>query len=223
MHPLFTQTAVMKSSRILLFVFVLLITISWFPKTAFWRKTKALYLPKKEVAFKTLPATNVKLEKKAADARNFIARKGFNSSICFFIDMSLPSGKNRFFIYDLKKDSVKNTGLVTHGNCMEYWLAEQRYSNEVGSGCTSLGKYKIGNPYSGKFGYAYKLYGLDTSNSNAYERAVVLHSHECVPESEVADNICQSNGCPTVSPGFLQQLKTIINTSKKPVLLWIYE
>ena len=39
----------------------------------------------------------------------------------------------------------------------------------------------------------------------------------------VKDEICQSDGCPTVSPGLLQYLKPIINASKKPVLLWIYE
>jgi hypothetical protein len=86
-----------------------------------------------------------------------------------------------------------------------------------------LGKYSIGYNYTGKFGYSYKLTGLDSSNNNAFERTVVLHSHSCVPETEVAGEICQSNGCPMVSPGFLEKLKKIINTSKKPVMLWIYE
>ena len=43
------------------------------------------------------------------------------------------------------------------------------------------------------------------------------------PEDETPDEICQSNGCPTVSPGMLTELKKIINGSKKPVLLWIYD
>lgn len=217
-------TAVMKFiPRLLLIILVGCVAVSWFPKTHFWKKTKATHLPKKEAVAKVNPAVNARLDEKAADAKTFVARKGYNTNTCFFIDMSLPSGQKRFFIYDLKRDSVLNSGLVTHGNCMEYWLEEKRYSNVVGSGCTSLGKYKIGNPYTGKFGYAYKLYGLDSSNSNAFARAVVLHSHECVPENEVADEICQSNGCPTVAPGFLKQLKTILNSSRKPVLLWVYE
>jgi hypothetical protein len=137
--------------------------------------------------------------------------------------MSLPSGQNRFFVYNLENDSLQVQGLVAHGNCFEYWLEGRKYSNTVGSGCTSLGKYKIGIPYTGKFGYSYKLHGLDTSNNKAFERTVVLHAHNCIPETEVAEDICQSNGCPTVSPKLLEQLKEIINTSKKPVLLWIYE
>ncbi len=137
--------------------------------------------------------------------------------------MSLPSGQNRFFVYNLKKDTLQNSGLVTHGSCNQYWLEGRKYGNTVGCGCTSLGKYKVGHSYNGRFGLAYKLYGLDKTNDKAFERFVVLHSHECVPETEVKDDICQSDGCPTVSPGFLQYLKPIINASKKPVLLWIYE
>ena len=139
------------------------------------------------------------------------------------INMSLPSGQNRFFIYDLKKDTIRNAGVVTHGNCNQFWLDGRKYSNEQGCGCTSLGKYKVGYSYNGKFGLAYKLYGLDKTNNNAFNRFVVLHSHPCVPETEMKDEICQSNGCPTVSPGFLKQLKPIIDNSARPILLWIYE
>jgi hypothetical protein len=102
-------------------------------------------------------------------------------------------------------------------------LPGRKYDNTVGCGCTSLGKYKVGNSYNGKFGLAFKLHGLDATNNNAFARFVVLHSHDCVPDSEVNGEICQSNGCPTVSPAFLQQLKTVITSAKKPVLLWIYE
>lgn len=168
-------------------------------------------------------AYNEKLKQKAGVARDFVQKKGFNTTHCFLIDMSLPSGQNRFFIYDLKKDSVIQGALVAHGNCFEYWLEGRRYSNIVGSGCTSLGKYRIGQPYTGKWGYSYKLHGLDTTNNNAFERTVVLHGHSCVPEQEIRDDICQSNGCPTVSPAFLLELKSIINQSSKPLLLWIFE
>lgn len=213
----------MKLSRLLLIVLLACVAVSWFPKTAFWKKTKALHISKQTTLYRTDPAWLSKLGTKADEARSFIKQKGFNNNHCFLIDMSLPSGQNRFFIYDLKKDSLQSTGLVAHGNCYEYWLEGRKYSNKVGSGCTSLGKYKIGGHYTGKWGYSYKLYGLDSSNNNALERTVVLHSHSCVPETEVTEEICQSNGCPTVAPIFLEQLKQIINASKKPVLLWIYE
>ena len=171
---------------------------------------------------KVVPAITGKMQARANEARSFVSKHNYNSSVCFLIDMSVSSGRNRFFVYDLKNDTVKRSGLVTHGNCNQDWLGGRKYDNTVGCGCTSLGKYRVGNPYKGIFGLAFKLYGLDKTNNNAFARYVVLHSHSCVPETEVKDEICQSNGCPTVAPGFLQELKSILTLSKRPVLLWIY-
>jgi hypothetical protein len=211
----------MKLSRIILAALIGLVAISWFPKAAFWKKTKAPHSSVTATA-KTV-ILNRKLKGKAEEAKQFVKSSGYNTDKCFLIDMGLPSGSKRFYIYDLQKDTLQNAGLVAHGNCFEYWLEGRRYSNVVGSGCTSLGKYKIGASYTGKWGYSYKLHGLEKTNDNAFERTVVLHAHSCVSETETTDEICQSNGCPTVSPNFLKDLKAIINSSGKPVLLWIYE
>ena len=166
----------------------------------------------------------LRLKEKAAEIISYAKRNGYNTEVCFMADMDIASGKDRFFIYNLPKDSVLHTGLVTHGRCNENWLTGRKYGNKVGCGCTSLGKYKIGKAYRGRFGLAYKLHGLDSTNSNAYKRYVVLHSHECVPEKEPDPYpICQSDGCPTVSPGFLKELAGIIDASKKPLLLCIYD
>jgi hypothetical protein len=164
-----------------------------------------------------------KLWQKAAEAKRFVEKNNCSKQFCFLIDMSLPSGQNRFYVYDLRKDSILASGLVTHGNCNREWLEGRKYSNEPGCGCTALGKYKTGYSYQGRFGTAFKLHGLDKTNDRAFDRFIVLHSHSCVPEDEVNGEICQSNGCPTVSPGFLKTLEPIIRSSDKPVLLWIYQ
>jgi hypothetical protein len=213
----------MKLLRLFYLLAIVIIAVSWFTKTGTEKKAKAVHLPPKQTSYSKASAVYDKLHKKAAAVKAFAAKKGYNEETCFLIDMTLPSGSNRFFIYDLKKDSLQNAGLVAHGNCFQNWLEGRKYSNVVGSGCTSRGKYKIGNSYTGKWGYSYKLHGLDSTNSNAFERTVVLHSHSCVSATEISDDICQSNGCPTVAPVFLEKLKRIINYSTKPVLLWIYE
>ena len=213
----------MKFLRLSFFFIIIIIAASWLSKTGQWKNNKTGVLPKKITKQFPDPFAENKLKERAASIKSFLLRKGYNNEICFFIDMSLPSGQSRFFIYDLQNDSLRSRGLVAHGNCFENWLEGRKYSNTVGSGCTSLGKYKVGIHYYGKFGYSYKLHGLDNSNNNAFERTVVLHAHSCIPKTEIAEEICQSNGCPTVSPGFLEQLKKTINTSKKPVMLWIYE
>ena len=213
----------MRLFKSLLFVLFIIISVSWFTRQGWWKKFGADHISAVHTGQVVKKSVTAKLKRKVAEARSFAAANKYNDHICFLIDMSLPSGQNRFFIYDLKKDSLKNAGLVAHGNCFQNWLEGRRYSNEVGCGCTSLGKYKIGYPYTGRFGYSYKLYGLDSSNSNAFERTVVLHSYASVPDSPVTDDICQSNGCPMVSPAFLEVLKPVINHSDKPVLLWIFE
>jgi hypothetical protein len=168
-------------------------------------------------------ATILRLNKKALLARDYIAAHDFNQELCFLIDMRLSSGEKRFFVYNLQEDSVEMAGLVTHGSGINNTSNNPVFSNTPNSNCTSLGKYRIGKSYQGKFGLAYKLYGLDNSNSKAFERFVVLHSHECVPNDEVAPQpICESWGCPTVAPAFLIHLQSCIDVSLKPVLLWIY-
>lgn len=212
----------MRLLKTLLFALLVIVSVSWLTNQPWFKKYRDTHQPA-AFASPAKPNNLAKLKSKADEARSFVKQKKYNEQICFLIEMNLPSGQNRFFIYDLKKDSVINAGLVAHGNCFQYWLEGRKYNNVVGGGCTSLGRYRIGGSYQGKFGYSYKLYGLDTSNNNAFERTVVLHSHSCVPESPTEDEICQSNGCPTVSPGFLEALKPIINRSGKPVLLWIFE
>ena len=208
---------------ILLLSFTIMGGIAWLHHTPQGKQFTAVGLNK------TLPPSPInntiskKLSLKAKEARSFIAKSEFNGTLCFLIDMSVPSNKPRFFVYDLKKDTIIRLGLVTHCRCNQDWLEGRQYSNQVGGGCTSLGKYRVGYSYSGRFGLAFKLYGLDKTNSNAFKRFVVLHSHECVPENEAVNEICQSDGCPTVSPGFLLELKPMIKNSEKPVLLWIYE
>lgn len=213
----------MFKPRTLLLIFLLLISFTWLFSSGTWNQAKTSWMAKSPSPVKHADPFTRKMQLKAVDAKLFARQNGFNEKICFLVDMSLPSGRDRLFVYDMKEDTVRNAGLVTHGRCNQYWLDSRKYGNTIGCGCTSLGKYKLGRSYHGRFGLAYKLHGLEKTNDKAFERFVVLHSHECVPATEVKDEICQSDGCPTVSPGFLQYLKPIIDASKKPVLLWIYE
>jgi L,D-transpeptidase catalytic domain len=206
----------------------LLLTVSAFGYI-FWYKPKlknraashALVLDTKDAADKK--EALLRLNKKAEAAKDYITDHGFDDRYCFLMDMRIPSGKNRFFVYNLDEGEVEIAGLVAHGSGIGNSSATPVFSNAPNSYCTSLGKYKIGKSYQGQFGLAYKLYGLDKTNSKAFDRFVVLHAHECIPNSEVAPaTICKSWGCPTVSPAFLKKLKSYIDTSSKPVLLWIY-
>jgi hypothetical protein len=191
----------------------------------FYRKMEGV----KSATVRSTPPPKVKnaalfVQSRATAIKNYLRNNNYNQEICFFIDMGLAPGKSRFFTYDLKKGIVLNAGLVAHGSGGKSTFEDAAYSNSIGSNCTSLGRYKIGQSYYGQFGLAYKLHGLDKTNSNAFNRFVVLHAHDCIPTSEIfPDNICMSWGCPTVAPAFLSQLATHINKSGKPILLEIYD
>jgi hypothetical protein len=160
----------------------------------------------------------------AGRLKSYAVANKCNSRICFLIDMSISSGKKRFFVYDIEKNTGIASGLVTHGRCNEPWLKGRKYSNAEGSGCSSLGLYKVGVKYNGRFGTAYKLHGLDSTNSNAFRRFVVLHEMDCIPEEETFPfPVCQSDGCPAVAHSFFKRLQEVITASADPVLLYIYE
>jgi hypothetical protein len=161
---------------------------------------------------------------RAGGVRSYAMAKGFSTTWCFLVDMSIHSGRNRFFVYDLERNMVIMSGLVSHGSCNETFLDQAKFSNTPGGNCTSLGKYKVGEKYRGQYGKSYKLYGLESTNSNAYTRAIVLHSYSCIPDEEIYPRVtCNSSGCAGVSPAFFEKLSSIIDRSKKPIVLWIYK
>jgi hypothetical protein len=169
-------------------------------------------------------STEEKLNKQVEDVRKMITKSPkYNKEIAFFIDMEILSGKNRFFVYDLKTNKIIDEGLVAHGLGSETQTeGKLTFSNISNSLSTSLGKYSIGNHYKGKFGKAYKLYGLDKSNSNAYNRNIVLHKYSAVPYEEQETNICHSFGCPMVNVKYFERIEKIIDNSQTSIILSIY-
>lgn len=162
-------------------------------------------------------------EEELTKIKQFLAaNKSYNQEVVMLIDMKIPSGNYRFFIYDTKKDSIIHRALVAHGSGSVTGEEDLVFSNVPNSYQTSLGKYKIGKSYSGSFGKSYKLHGLESTNNKAYERAIVLHPYSCVPDEEQPYEICESLGCPMVSNEFMKTLYSVIDGSAKPMLMVIY-
>ncbi|KAA5533919.1 murein L,D-transpeptidase catalytic domain-containing protein [Paenimyroides baculatum] len=147
----------------------------------------------------------------------------FNQDVVFLADMAIKSRYNRFYVYDVKNDSILHKGLVAHGkgsNTGTY--GELQFSNVEGSNMTSLGNYKVGVDYVGRFGKSYKLHGLDKTNDQAFARYVVLHTYTFMPHEEQLVPIINSEGCPMVSNETFKILEKIIDNSKKSIMLRIY-
>lgn len=159
----------------------------------------------------------------AVALKKYAVANAYDTNYVFLVNMSLKSGKKRFYVVNLGTMQIENKGLVTHGRGDERFTFNKTYSNSAGSNCTSVGHYKIGKSYTGQFGLAFRLYGLDKSNSNASKRFVVLHAMGCISYDETDMPICQSEGCPAVSPQFLAEIKPVIDSRKQPMLLWVFD
>jgi len=155
--------------------------------------------------------------------KQYAKKNGFDTNYAFFSNMGMRSNKKRFFVINLATMQIEQSGLVAHGRGQGPSIFDKQYSNQTGSRCTSLGRYKISGKYKGGYGDAYKMVGLDSTNKNAYSRKIVLHSMDCIPDTDGIVPACVSEGCPAVSTRFLTSLRKIIDSRKKPVLLWIFD
>lgn len=183
----------------------------------------------KEVAKNDVPAKDYTT--KHYEALTFCRQQKYCEDYYFLIDLSIHSGKNRFYIYDFTKKKIVSKNLVTHGSCDAFDVNDAKYSkanfsNRDSSHCSSSGRYKIGKRDHSKWGIKvkYRLHGLDESNSNAQKRVIVLHSWEAVADKEVYPKYSPlSWGCPAVSDNFMRMLDAKLKAAKKPVLLWIID
>ncbi|MET1755509.1 murein L,D-transpeptidase catalytic domain family protein [Novosphingobium sp. RD2P27] len=92
------------------------------------------------------------------------------------VDFSAPSSKPRLQILDVASGKTTEF-LVAHGSGSDprHTGFLQRFSNEPNSNASSKGAFVTANYYVGKHGRSQRLLGLDPTNNNALDRAIVLH------------------------------------------------
>lgn len=168
---------------------------------------------------------------KHTEALAYCKEKHFSEDYYFLVDLSVHSGRKRFYVYDFKQKKIADSNLVTHGSCDAFddnytKYEKAKFSNRNDSHCSSLGKYKVGKRDYSSWGInvKYWLKGMEKSNSNAEQRVVVLHSWEAVANSEIYPGYTPlSWGCPAVSDAFMEKLDARLQKTEKPVLLWIID
>jgi L,D-transpeptidase catalytic domain len=141
-----------------------------------------------------------------AAARAGLARAGSqvaHTDVVGVADFAKPSRFPRFHLVDLASGQVE-TLLVAHGRGSDPehtgWL--RSFSNLPGSEATSQGDYVTGDYYLGEHGRSMRLRGLDPTNYNAEERAIVIHSAWYVGPAMISEHgkLGCSEGCFAVSP-----------------------
>ena len=126
-----------------------------------------------------------------------------NRNLVGLVDFSAPSRDARFHLVDIANGRVSTSFLVAHGSGSDPgnsgWV--QRFSNRPGSNASSHGSYMTGNSYYGQHGRSRRLEGLDADNSNAWQRAIVIHGADYVSGqlAETQGRVGRSQGCFAVS------------------------
>lgn len=105
-----------------------------------------------------------------------VGSKLWRSDVVGIADFAQPSWKPRLHFVNLEAGTVRSF-LLAHGRGSDPghsgWL--QTFSNVPGSEATSRGAFLTCEWYRGKYGTSIRLEGLDADNSNALQRAIVMH------------------------------------------------
>lgn len=168
------------------------------------------------------PKLDKKVLKLALVAYKKASSKGsVKKQVLTVIDYSLPSSKQRMWIFDLRKEKLLYNTHVAHG--MNSGMnTPHHFSNKTSSRATSLGTYITRDTYMGSKGLSLNLQGLERGfNDNAYNRRVVIHGAWYVEPDFIkkTGRAGRSWGCPSIAKTLA---KPVINTIKNGSVVFAY-
>jgi hypothetical protein len=168
----------------------------------------ALAVPASATAARPM-AVDPRLMNRALTAFNKHRGAVHYADVIAIADYSRASRERRFHLVDMVS-GVTTSMLVAHGRGSDPahsgWL--QQFSNQDGSYASCAGAFVTGAEYVGKHGRSLRLDGLDISNCNALDRAIVIHTAPYVTEAMARDlgKVGRSQGCFTVTAADLQSV-----------------
>ena len=159
-------------------------------------------------------------EGKINEALRFCRKNNLSTEYAVFVDFGKHSGRERYMIYSFSQHRVIYRCLCATG------LNKNKFSNTPGSNLSSLGKYRVRNGiHMMKIGREGLIVdGLESSNSNAKSRMILIHHSEVLnslpksifPIPIIGEGI--SHGCFSITSEGLNKTKEL----RKPILLWAY-
>ncbi len=168
------------------------------------------------------PQLNKNVLKLALTAYQKASVKGaVKKQVLTVIDYSLPSSKQRMWIFDVRREQLLYNTYVAHGQ-NSGMTTPNHFSNQPSSKATSLGTYVTRDTYMGSKGISLNLQGLEKGfNDNAYSRRVVIHGAWYVEPDFIrkAGRAGRSWGCPSIAKTLA---KPVINTIKGGSVVFAY-
>ena len=158
-----------------------------------------------------------------ADAlREFCRTEGYNTRVALFVDLSRHSGRRRFVAWDMERNVPIFMCPVSHGSGSKISHVRSAYactSNEDGSHLSSHGRALVAERYMGSYGVAYRLDGIDATNSNLRSRCVVLHGWEYTTSLPIYPfSTVGSFGCPVLSRRMMRRIDELLRREERVIL-----
>ena len=168
------------------------------------------------------PSLNKRVLKLALSAYHKASSRGaVKKPVLTVIDYSLPSSKQRMWVFDVNHDRLLYNTYVAHGQNSGI-NAPTHFSNTPSSKQTSLGTFVTRDTYMGSNGYSLNLQGLEKGfNDNALDRRVVIHGAWYVEPDFIrkSGRAGRSWGCPSIAKTLA---KPVINTIKGGSVVFAY-
>lgn len=170
-------------------------------------------------------------KEKATSLKRYASHNGYDTKYCFLVDYSIPSGTPRFFIWNFATSKIEYSDYCMHGLGKGSTVSTPVFSNEIGSKCSSLGRFAIRkNRYGKKLGVnrSRLMIGLDKTNSNAQSRGILIHDSHFLdgqiflPRRYIPLNGGSCSWCVTITMEGFKKVKKVIASSSKEILLWAY-
>lgn len=163
---------------------------------------------------------------RAAELIAYCRERGYNDRYVLLWDLSLHSGRRRFVVWSVAEDRAEHCFVASHGSGSVRSHVRSAYaecSNEDGSHLSSEGRALVVERYEGNYGVAYRLEGLDATNSALRKRCVVLHGWRYTTSFPIFPlPTVGSWGCPVLSRKAMKMLDEILQQEQR-VVLWAYK
>lgn len=172
---------------------------------------------------KSAPKLNPKALSYAVKGYNWAEAKGQvkNNKILTIVDFSLPSDQKRLWLVNLNTNKVILNSYTTHGKNSGFKNAI-KFSNRDDTEKSSIGVFKIVDPYIGHHGLSLHIKGLEKGiNDNAAKRDIVIHPAYYASEKFVKANHRAGRrwGCFALDPSLS---KKFINLTKNGSIMVAY-
>ncbi|HEY4223344.1 MAG TPA: murein L,D-transpeptidase catalytic domain family protein [Myxococcota bacterium] len=155
---------------------------------------------------------------------NALAQGLSESHVLTVVDYSESSVEQRLWTVNVDTGELLLHDRVAHGsgsNSASDPAMATTFSNTSGSNQSSLGLIRTAETYDGEHGYSLRLDGLEPSNDNMRDRAIVMHGASYAEDDFVDQNgyLGRSNGCLAVAQS---RSASIIDVVKEGTLIFSY-